>query len=38
MGFVTIKFNDISFINDNFNEDDYETIVHVRLMAWCNLI
>ena len=33
--FVTIDLNNINIDEDNFDEDDSETIVPVRLMAWC---
>ena len=38
MGFTTIGLNDINLDDDdnNFDEDDPETINHVKLMAWCN--
>ena len=29
-------FNNISLGNNNFDEDDPETIIHVRLTAWRN--
>ena len=29
-------FNNINLYDDNFDDDDPETIIHVRLMAWCN--
>ena len=32
---VTILQYDF-FNHDNFDEDDPKTIIHVRLMAWCN--
>ena len=28
--------NNISLDDDNFDDDDPETIIHVRLIAWCN--
>ena len=34
MGLVTIGFNKINLDDDNFDEDDTETIVHVRLKTW----
>ena len=36
MGLNTIDFNNINNDDDNFDENDPETIIHVRLMAWCN--
>ena len=36
MGLNTIDLNKINFGNDNFDEDDSETIIHVRFMAWCD--
>ena len=33
--FVIIDLNNINIDVDNFDEDDPETIVFVRLMAWC---
>ena len=36
MGHNTIDLNNINLDNDDFDEDDPETIIHVRLMAWCN--
>ena len=37
MGFNTIDLNNINLGDDNnFDEDDPETINHVRLMAWPN--
>ena len=33
--FVIIDLNNINIDDDNFDEDDPETIVFVRLMAWC---
>ena len=36
MGLNTIDLNSINFDNNNFNDDDPETIIHVRFMAWCN--
>ena len=31
-----IDLNDINFDDNNFDEEDPETIIHVRLTAWCN--
>ena len=36
IGVITMDFNNINLDDDNFNEDDLETIIHVRLMAWSN--
>ena len=36
IGVITTDFNNINLDDDNFNEDDLETIIHVRLMAWSN--
>ena len=36
MGHNATDFKNINFDNDNFDEDDPETIVHVGLMTWCN--
>ena len=36
MGLVTIDLNYNNPDDDNFDEDDPETIAYVRLMAWCN--
>ena len=36
MGLSTIDLNNINLDDDNFVEDDPETIIHLRLMAWCN--
>ena len=33
IGVITMDFNNINLDDDNFNEDDLETIIHVRLMA-----
>ena len=32
----TIKLNNINPDDDNFDDDNSETIIHVRLMTWCN--
>ena len=34
VGFNIIDLSNINFNDDNFDEDDPETINHVRLMAW----
>ena len=36
IGLVTIEFNNINLDDYNFDEGDTETIIHVRLMTWCN--
>ena len=36
MGLNIIDLNNINLADDNFDEDDPETIIHVRLIAWCN--
>ena len=36
MGLVIIDLDNINLDDDNFDEDALETIIHVRLMAWCN--
>ena len=36
MSFDTIDFNSITLSDVDFNEEDPETIILVRLMAWCN--
>ena len=36
MGLVTIDLNNINFDDDNFDGDDPESIIHVRLRTWCN--
>ena len=36
MVFNTINFTDISLNDDNFDKNDPETIIDVRLMAWRN--
>ena len=28
--------NSINLVNDSFDEEDPESIIHVRFMAWCN--
>ena len=34
MGILNIDLNDINFDDTNYNEDDPETIIHIRLFAW----
>ena len=36
MGFNTIDLNNISLDDGNFDEEDLETVIHVRLTAWHN--
>ena len=31
-----IDLNNIILDDDDFHEDDPETIIHVRLITWCN--
>ena len=33
---ITMNFNNINLDDNNFDEEDPETIIHVRLIAWCN--
>ena len=33
---VNVDLNNISLGGDNFDDDNPETIIHVRLMVWCN--
>ena len=34
MGILNIDFNNINLNDTNYDEDDPETIIHVRLLAW----
>ena len=36
MSLNTIILDNAKFDDDNFDEDDPQTIIHVRLMAWSN--
>ena len=36
MGIISIDLNDINLHDVNFDEDDPETIIHIRLMNWHN--
>ena len=36
MGILSTDLNDINLDDVNFDEDDPEAIIHVRLMAWRN--
>ena len=36
MGLNTLCLGKINLDDDNFDDDDPDTIVHVRLMDWCN--
>ena len=33
---LNVDLNNINLDNVNSDEDDPETIIHVKLMAWCN--
>ena len=33
MGILSIDLNNINLADSNYNEDDPETVVHVRLLA-----
>ena len=34
---IFLNINNINFNDHNFDEDDPETIIHVRLTAWRNI-
>ena len=36
MDVLSVDLNDVNLDNVIFDEDDLETIIHVRLMSWCN--
>ena len=36
MGILCVDLDKISFHDINFDEDDPETVIHVRLMTWRN--
>ena len=36
MGFVNVDLNNVNLGDDNFDNYDPQTIIHVRIMAWCN--
>ena len=36
MGLANVNLNNVSLDDVNFDDDDPETIIHVRLMAQCN--
>ena len=36
MGILSVDLNNINLNDANFDDNDPETIVHVRLLAWCN--
>ena len=36
MGIINVDLNNIILDHINFDEDDSETMIHVRLMAWRN--
>ena len=38
MGLVTIALSNISLGDDNFDEDDPEIIIQIRLKVWCNIL
>ena len=36
IGILNVNCNNVDLDDANFDEDDPETIIHVRLMAWYN--
>ena len=36
MGLANVDLNNVSTDDDNFDISNPETIMHVRLMPWCN--
>ena len=36
MGILSVDLNNINLNDANFDDNDPETIVHVRILAWCN--
>ena len=36
MGILSVDPNNNNIDDINFDENDPETIIHVRLLAWCN--
>ena len=34
MGILNIDLNNINLDDTNYDEDDPETIIHIRLLAW----
>ena len=36
MGLVNVDLNNVNLGDDNFDNYDPQTIIHVRIMAWCN--
>ena len=36
MGCLSVDLNNINLDDVNFDEEDPETIIHDRLLAWCN--
>ena len=36
MGILSVDPNNINIDDINFDENDPETIIHVKLLAWCN--
>ena len=33
---VNVDLNNVNTNDDNFDNDDPETVIHVRLITWCN--
>ena len=36
MGILSIDLDKINLVDVNFYEDDRRTVIHVRLLPWCN--
>ena len=36
VGIVRVDLGNINLDDNNFDEDDPETIIHVRHLTWCN--
>ena len=36
IGILSVDLNSVNLDNANFDVDDPEMIIHVKLMAWCN--
>ena len=34
MGILSIDLNNVNLDNTNYNEDDAETFIHIKLLAW----
>ena len=34
MGILGVNLNNINLADSNYDEDDPETIIHIRLLAW----